>query len=300
MLRCALLILLTAVCTSAVCQPPSDADTLALPLPTHPSDADTLALPLPTHTSDADTLIVPRRLQSVHATLFGFGASNTYDTYLSPLEYSGIDIAFMHETFRMTHWRRISTQGIWRIYLSSTGNRAGNRSHYGGRVGYQHLWHRLWTPCKGLTLRAGGGVCGNMGFLYNTHLGNNPAQGYADVALCGSIGADYDFRLWRRTFSLNAQFDAPLLGMMFAPRYGQSYYNLFSQGCYDHNIVCSWLGNAPTLRGHVLLDIPVASYTLRVGYAFDIIQALPNNLRQHTYNHNLMIGWVKRFAIIKR
>lgn len=270
-------------------------------------------LPL-TVAAQTDTLIVKRHNQSRHSTMFGAGWANTYDTYLSPLEYKGADIAFMHETERPTHWPRISTQGMWRGHASTAQPAASNRDAYGGRIGYQHVWRYNLTAVQGtgttaearnFNLNIGGGIGGDIGCLYNTHVGNNPAQAYANVSLIASVAADYTFNVswWKRhtrrnPFTLRAQLDAPFLGLMFSPRYGQSYYNIFYQGNYDRNIVVTWPGNAPTLRGHVTLDIPVSRYTLRIGYVFDALQATPNNLRQHTYLNNIMIGWSKRFAVL--
>ena len=246
-----------------------------------------------------DTLIVSPRLQTTHVNLFGAGWANTYDTYLSPLEYNGWNIAYQHETMRQTHWRNITTQGKWRIHASRTKNRAQNHSAWGARLSYQHAWHYNWQVNR-FSLRAGLGIKGDIGGLYVSHGGNNPAQGYASLALIASVAAECPFTLFNRPFCLSTQLDAPWLGMMFSPNYLQPYYDIFTKGHYSHNIVCSWQGNCPTLHGQLMLDIPVCSQTLRLGYAFDFIQSTPNHLRQHTYLHTFMLGYVKRFAIIKR
>ena len=39
---------------------------------------------------------------STHATVLGIGAVNQLDTYLSPLNYSGPQLQFLHETLRYT------------------------------------------------------------------------------------------------------------------------------------------------------------------------------------------------------
>ena len=38
------------------------------------------------------------------ATLYGVGAANMYDTYLSPQEYRGIEFRLSRESMRMTRW----------------------------------------------------------------------------------------------------------------------------------------------------------------------------------------------------
>lgn len=38
----------------------------------------------------------------MRSTMAGVGHSNVFETYLSPLEYSGTEVRFMHESMRMT------------------------------------------------------------------------------------------------------------------------------------------------------------------------------------------------------
>lgn len=250
-------------------------------------------------------LCLPARAQehlhTRHATMFGAGWMNNYDTYLSPLEYKGWNVAFIHETFRMTHWKNVSTQGVWRINGGKSLSPAGNRNYWAAQAGYEHLWHYNWHLNDHWTLRAGGGIEGYGGFLYSSHGGNNPAQGYVNIAFEASVSADYKFRIGTRHFTAYAQLDAPFLGMMYSPRYMQPYYMAFGEkGRYDHNVVCTGPWNAPTLRGCAMIDMPIASYTVRFGYAFNIVQATPNNLRHHMWTHAFMIGWVKHFHILKK
>ena len=85
--------------------------------------------------------------------------------------------------------------------------------------------------------------------------------------------------------------------MMFSPNYGQSYYEIFSRGDYDHNIVCTYLGNAPALKQLLTLDFTLWKTTFRVGYLGDYQQANVNNLKYHSYSNSLVIGLVKKFTL---
>jgi len=84
---------------------------------------------------------------------------------------------------------------------------------------------------------------------------------------------------------------------MFSPQYGQSYYNLFSQGNYDHNVVCTHPGNALSLHQNFSFDFPIRRATIRVGYLSDLRQARVNGLRQHHYTRAALIGFVRNINL---
>ena len=86
---------------------------------------------------------------------------------------------------------------------------------------------------------------------------------------------------------------------MFSPNYGQSYYEIFNRGNYDHNIVPTYLGNAPSMRNILTIDIGLGNNALRIGYLGDIQQAKPNSLKQHTYTHALVLGIVRTIRMTK-
>ena len=234
------------------------------------------------------------------ATQIAVGHANHLDTYLSPEKYRGVEIRFISEVLKTKVM--FQHEGD----MSFTHNRAKNADeisgHYDFTFAMMHKWS--WYDDK-LTLRVGGMADFWLGFAYNTRNTNNPAQGYASLAIGPQIMASYKlsaimkqperkFLKFLSTITVNYQMRMPWLGMMFSPNYGQSYYEIFSRGNYDHNIVFTSLATFQ-MRQQVSFDIPLKNRTfLRIGYISDIRQAKPNNLKQHQYYNAATIGVVIR------
>ncbi len=235
------------------------------------------------------------------AVMVGMGHSSQLDTYLSPMEYGGPQLSFLTQRERMTGMAggHIAFQGTMQGAFSYTENPAGNANDLGGRLGYDAGWHYVWQPLRHLSLKAGGLVGADVGFLYNTRNGNNPAQARANVDVSLSAGGSYEFHIRRLPMEAHYQADLPVLGCMFSPRYGQSYYEIY-QGYGDHNVRFTQPGNALSLRQLLTLDFCFPRTTLRVGYLSDIRQSHVNGIRTHDISRSFMLGYVRHFQTLKR
>ena len=247
----------------------------------------------------SETISVLRPLQV--STLFGVGFSNQLDTYLSPMEYSGFQLSFLASRERMTRWAdgNISFQSLLQGAFSHTKNPAHTATAWGGRLAYDAGWHYHWQLSDRLSLKAGGLVGADLGFLYIARNSNNPAQGRFGVDISASAGGKYRFKIKKLPVQINYQADLPVIGCMFSPQFGQSYYDI-SQGSRDHNVCFSHPGNALCFRQLLTFDLEFKRASLRFGYMGDIRQSHVNSIRMHDINHSFMIGYVRYLKVLKR
>ena len=235
------------------------------------------------------------------STIFGLGYSNQLDTYLSPMEYSGYQLSFLVSREHMMHWAdgNISFQSLLQGAYSHTENPARTATAWGGRLAYDAGWHYHWQLSDRLSLKAGGLVGADLGFLYIARNSNNPAQGRFGIDISASAGGSYRFRIRKLPVLVSYQGDLPLMGCMFSPQFGQSYYDI-SQGSRDHNVCFSHPGNALCFRQLLTFDLEFKRASLRLGYMGDIRQSHVNGIRMHDINHSFMIGYVRYLKVLKR
>lgn len=237
----------------------------------------------------------------VRSVMVGAGKTNVYDTYLSPLEYCGPELRFMHESMRMTRLMgsRVSAQRIVQVNASSTDNISKSGKSYSGMFNWTYALHYQYNVDDRLKILFGPMFDLNGGFIYNTRNSNNPAQAKVYGSIDASAMAIYKLRIGCYPMTLRYQANLPFIGVMFSPEYGQSYYEIFSLKHSGKNVLFTSFHNAPTVRQMLTLDFPIGKTIMRAGYLCDIQQAKVNNLKSHFYSHNFMIGFVRNFQMLR-
>ena len=235
--------------------------------------------------------------ESTSANIIGVGSSRILDTYINQEKYSGPGFTYLYIKERAKTDRRWNSIIEHEIDLSTTKDRSKDNQMMEGN--YYLYWglYRHWQLFDDrLLVQAGGLANANLGFLYDTTSSNNPAQGRLSLNIMPSAVANYRFPLFGQQFALRYELNVPLIGVMFSPNYGQSYYEIFNRGNYDHNIVPTTFVSAPTFRQMLSIDWHASEkWSLRVGYLGNYQQAQVNNLKQHVYAHRVMIGIVRHF-----
>ena len=238
---------------------------------------------------------------AMRATLYGAGFTHELDTYLSPVSYTGPEFRVMRESMRTTNLMKgnVSTQSLFQVNFSITENKASTSTQMAGMLNWNYAWHYQFRMSDRLKLLFGPMIDMNGGFVYNMRNSNNLAQARAYINLAASGMAIYRFRIGNYPMVARYQLNLPLMGVMFSPEYGQSYFEIFELKHKGNNFVFSSLHNQPSLRQMLTLDFPVGKINLRAAYLCDIQQAKVNHLKNHSWSHIFMLGLVKNFCIIR-
>ena len=256
-----------------------------------------LVFPLAAQTDKNVEDEIPRSVNE--ATMIGIGGYNVMDTYLTPgieTKYTGWGVRIQNERMKIVRLAdyKVSRQQFLNVEFASTRNAADVATDYVGFVdyslGYHYRFTNLLPNLKVLT-----GLSGRLsgGFIYNTRNTNNPASARAYVNLDASGMAIWHLKIKRYPMVLRYQVNLPVMGVLFSPHYGQSYYEIFSLGNAGGVIKFTSLHNQPSLRQMLSIDLPIGYTKMRFSYLADLQQYKVNNIKTHTYSHVFMVGFVK-------
>lgn len=234
------------------------------------------------------------------ANMIGIGHTNVLDDYLSNEKFRGPELRFVSMTEKFNPAKDITFQRLLQVSASIPKNNSETGNNLVGMINYSLAWYYNWHFLGNkLRLQAGGMADANFGGIMNTRNGNNSGQLRAYLNIAPSAAVNYDFTLWNRPFTARYSIDVPLIGLMFSPNYGQSYYEIFTRSNYDHNLVVTTIGCAPSMRQMLTLDFPIRTATFRIGYFGDFQQAKVNGIKSHIWSNGIMLGIVKRFKLSK-
>lgn len=243
--------------------------------------------------------IIPERIV-VKSSQLGVTLLNNLDTYLSNYNYKGLGLNYSHEAFRDVctgnyHWKYQKLLNITAGYAIQ-----GSNLQYAALISYNWSGYHPFKIAQGLTLLAGAQIQLEGGALYNPAGGNNPAAAKLRTALAASGMAIYHFPVLRSEWIARYQIDIPLIGAMFAPEFGQSYYEIFGLGHAKNIVAFTHPGNNPSWRHMLSLDIPIKATTLRLSYIADLYQSRTNDINCHIYRNTFAIGFARTIFKVKK
>ncbi len=233
-----------------------------------------------------------KRVETERATMFAVGHTDILDTYLSQEKFSGTEFRYVSQYVRHREGSRLMRETTHQILVSSTGTRSNNNALLTAMYRFMLGWYYLpEVSDRHFRMAMGALADGALGGAYNTQNSNNPAQARLSLSVDPAVRLDWDFHVGRMPLTLHYAAAMPLVGLAFSPNYGQSYYEIFSQGNYDHNIVVTSPFSAPELHQMIAVDLRLWKHTFTIGYLGDIRQMKVNNLKYHHYTHGILLGW---------
>lgn len=248
-----------------------------------------------------DTIVSQRIV--VKSSQYGIAVLNNLDTYLSGYDYTGVALQYNQENFRDARTGSYRWKYQTTFYSTLGYATQGVNTELTGMASYNWAGYHPLEVGNDLKLLAGVQLQAEGGALYIPSNGNNPVSVKLRTAIAASAMAIYRIPIRSAECVARYQLDVPLAGVMFAPEFGQSYYEIFGLGHSGGVVTFAHPFNCPSWRHLLSFDIPLRyrhhSATLRLSYTADLYQSNVNDTRCHIYRHAFTFGFVKTIFKVK-
>lgn len=209
------------------------------------------------------------------------------DPYLSPLTYSGFGVGYEHaeRKYFSPENKNSSMQGKFNALLGMAINPAYSAAmkYIGGTYSWGAFYN--YRDLKNLLILAGATTDAQLGVKSLARNVNNPVNVDAAVNLNLAAQLRYIFRIKHLPFRLNYDLETPLMGCMFVPVGGASYYEMFELWNLDKTLHFSSLHNKLGLKSALTLDVFLKKSTLSIGLGNQNLLYEANSL---VFKQNLM------------
>jgi len=229
---------------------------------------------------------------------YGISTIDLLDPYLSPLVYNGLGIRYDHDAIRFlsTENKKISLQNNIKFLGGITFNPTNTASMTYIGMNYQLGTNFHFQPIKRFRLRAGGFWDFDLGSKMISRNINNPVNIDLATNLNLSGVANYNLTFCKRELGLQLAVQTPILGCMFVPLAGASYYEMFDLWNLSKTTHFSSLHNKRAINGTFSVDVPFNTYTLHVGMRYQGLKYKANDMVFERNELSLLIG--TRFDMI--
>lgn len=219
------------------------------------------------------------------------GSGHLADTYLSPVKYSGWDVAIGYERVQAMKFspERWVMQMQLGVNASCSQNPAKNTDLWYASIDFSWGMMRRWKLPAGFSAGVGGSASLSLGCLYLNRNGNNPASAKAALTLNATGYAAWNGHLWSLPVTLRYQPTLPVIGAFFAPDYGELYYEIYL-GNHSGLAHCAWWGNYFRLDNTITADLHFGSTSLRLGYSANFHSTKVNHIVTNITTHRAIIG----------
>ena len=241
----------------------------------------------------SNTNAVKKLTQSI--SMIGYSSIFQHDGYLSPLNYEGFNVHYQNEWWlpyfvnmeRMTQLIKFKLNGGRSINeaYSNVMYHATADLAWGAHYHYSLLLSRLDYLIGGTcSLNVAGKMVGR-----NV---NNPGSVDCSMNLNFSTGLQYNFRLFKQQFRVRYMMQTPLLGCMFVPELGASYYEMFDLFHLKNAFHFSSIHNMNAINENLFLDMRFKRSSWRIGVDRSFASWSANQLRFKRHELLFLLGTV--------
>jgi hypothetical protein len=240
----------------------------------------------------AQNLTEKKYLLQTKTSTFGLSTIHLSDPYLSPLTYSGLGIRSEFDNQRLLKLdnNNISTQsrlclnGGLALNPTNTASMLYFAANYGWGLHYQ------FRPLERLQLLAGGLVDIDFGFKNIARNVNNPVNVDLATNLNLSGLAIYNIQVRKRLLKLQLSVQSPILGYMFVPKVGSSYFEMFSLWNLTGATHATSIHNKRGINVTFSIDVPFNYSVWRLGFRYENLKYSANDLVFKRNEISLLIG----------
>ncbi len=220
------------------------------------------------------------------------------DQYLSPLPYKDFSYAIQNQW-----WQSFQSDSTWThfgsLQLQFAKLYPAKRTNYIYALGVNTEWGAHYhfaslLPVDGFDILVGPSVLAD--FMAREH-GSNVNKPYsmdASLDFCANAAVRYSFTAPHSSYRVQYQAVISVLGLMFTPEYGQSYYEI-TEGIVRHNALFSSFHNRLFLRQQLSLDMQFRHSAWRIGVRHDYLHYSANNLSFSREEVSLVVGTIFNF-----
>ncbi len=223
------------------------------------------------------------------------------DPYLTPLTYSGLGVGYEHIERKYFNPENVnySMQGKLNALVGVVLNPAYSTAmtYIGGVYSWGAFYH--YRQLKNVQILAGATTDAQIGVKSLARNVNNPVNVDAAVNMNFAAQFRYNFRIKRLPMRLNYDVETPLMGCMFVPVGGASYYEMFELWNLNNAIHFSSLHNKLGFKSALSLDILFKKSTLSVGFSNQNLIFEANNLVFKQKVMSFGVGYKYDFYIFK-
>jgi hypothetical protein len=225
-------------------------------------------------------------------TRWGIGVAEIHDSYLSGLNYTGLNLQYNSEVAAflskertdLVYWYRSNAR--FGLLFNPAGTSMMQSYRYEEALGLNYRGGFL----ENTGIQAGLFADAGIGAKYIARNVNNPFNLDAYTNLNISAGGSVPYDLFGKLVYLDWKLQMPLAGLMFVPENGASYYEMFSFENQQHMIHFASLHNQIGLKADLSARFTFLKHDMTLGYRSETLRYSANQLNFYDKSYQIYFG----------